>query len=388
MAIRVALHHKTSYQFDRLVNLSPHEVRLRPAAHARTPILSYSLTVNPEKHFINWQQDPYGNYSARYVFPEMVRSLDFTVDLVADMTVINPFDFFVEKYAEFYPFNYTEQQTLELSAYLKADPVGVLLGKWLEDAKKAIIQSELGIANFMVAINQRLQQDIGYLVRMEPGVQTPEQTLTLASGSCRDSAWLLVQLMRRLGVAARLASGYLVQLSADQKSLDGPSGPESDFTDLHAWAEIYLPGAGWVGLDPTSGLLCGEGHLPVACTPDPSSAAPISGMVDDAECEFEFAMTVQRMVEDPRTTKPYTDDQWNRIQALGDSVDEQLNRDDVRLTFGGEPTFVSMDDMEGPEWNSAAVGPTKRCLSGKLVKRLRNRFAPGAMLHYGEGKYR
>ncbi|HEY0269158.1 MAG TPA: transglutaminase N-terminal domain-containing protein, partial [Methyloradius sp.] len=126
MAIRVALHHKTSYQFDRLVSLSPHEVRLKPAAHARTPILSYSLSVIPEKHFINWQQDPYGNYIARFVFPEKVRELEFTVDLVADMTVINPFDFFVEKYAETYPFKYTEQLEHELSPYLKADPIGPL----------------------------------------------------------------------------------------------------------------------------------------------------------------------------------------------------------------------------------------------------------------------
>ncbi len=222
---------------------------------------------------------------------------------------------------------------------------------------------------------------------MEPGVQTPRETLERKAGSCRDSAWLLVQILRRLHLAARFASGYLIQLTADQKSLDGPSGPENDFTDLHAWAEVYLPGAGWIGLDPTSGLLCGEGHLPVACTPDPSSAAPVTGLVEMSKCEFDFHMSVQRIEEDPRTTKPYTDDQWRRIDTLGKKVDQQLVQDDVRLTFGGEPTFVSMDDMEGPEWTTDAVGPTKRLLSGHLVKRLRDRFAPGAFLHYGQGKW-
>lgn len=387
MAIRVALHHKTSYQFDRLVNLSPHEVRLRPAAHARTPILSYSLTVNPEKHFINWQQDPYGNYIARYVFPEMVRSLEFTVDLVADMTVINPFDFFVEKYAEFYPFNYTEQQTLELSAYLKADPVGELLGKWLEDAKKSIIQPELSIANFMVAINQRLQQDIGYLVRMEPGVQTPEETLTKRTGSCRDSAWLLVQIMRNMGLAARFVSGYLIQLTADIKALDGPSGTTVDFTDLHAWTEVYIPGAGWIGMDPTSGLLAGEGHIPLACTAVPSSAAPVTGLMDICEVTFAHEMTITRIHEDPRVTKPYTEEDWLKIDKLGNKVDADLKKQDVRLTQGGEPTFVSIDDMEGAEWNTLAHGDKKRDLAGKLAIKLKEHFAKGGMLHYGQGKW-
>jgi len=270
MAIRVALHHQTTYEFDRLVNVSPHEVRLRPAAHARTPILAYSLTVEPAKHFVNWQQDPYGNYIARYVFPEKIKSLVFTVDLVADMTVINPFDFFVEKYAENFPFNYTEQQSFELSPYLQAEPMCTLLADWLASAKASLANKPIGIADFLVAMNQRLQADIAYTLRMEPGVQSPEQTLTLRSGSCRDTAWLLVQIMRNLGLAARFVSGYLVQLTADIKALDGPSGTTVDFTDLHAWVEVFIPGAGWVGMDPTSGLLTGEGHIPLACTAVPS----------------------------------------------------------------------------------------------------------------------
>lgn len=387
MAIRVALHHKTSYQFDRLVSLSPHEVRLKPAAHARTPILSYSLTVTPENHFINWQQDPYGNYIARYVFPEKVRALEFTVDLVADMTVINPFDFFVEKYAEHYPFQYTEQQAVELSAYLKPEPACQLLQDWLVAAKRDVLNQEISIANFMVAINQRLQADIGYLVRMEPGVQTPEQTLINRTGSCRDTAWLLVQIMRNLGLAARFVSGYLIQLTADIKALDGPSGTTVDFTDLHAWTEIYIPGAGWVGMDPTSGLLTGEGHIPLACTAVPSSAAPITGFTDICETQFAHEMTITRIHEDPRVTKPYSEADWLKIDKLGSKVDADLKKQDVRLTQGGEPTFVSIDDMEGAEWNTLAHGEKKRELSGKLAIKLKEYFAKGGMLHYGQGKW-
>ncbi|HEV2455853.1 MAG TPA: transglutaminase family protein, partial [Verrucomicrobiae bacterium] len=241
--------------------------------------------------------------------------------------------------------------------------------------------------DFLVAVNQRLWKDIKYLIRLEPGIQTPEETLSKMSGSCRDSAWLLCQLLRHCGLAARFVSGYLIQLKADVKALDGPSGAERDFTDLHAWCEVYLPGAGWIGLDPTSGLMAGEGHIPLACTPDPQSAAPITGAVDECKCEFRFDMSVTRIYESPRVTLPYSDEQWDRIDSLGRAIDADLRRADARLTMGGEPTFISIDDPDGPEWNFTAVSPKKRILSGELIKRLRRRFAPGSLLHYGQGKW-
>ena len=387
MTIRVALHHKTHYKFDRSVNLSPHEVRLRPAAHCRTPIESYSLKVKPEKHFINWQQDPYGNWLARLVFSEPANELSIEVDLVADMTVINPFDFFVEKYAETFPFSYTTDNKRELTAYLETEPVGPLVASWIKYARDNLLQKNMVTIDFLVALNQKLQRDIRYLIRMEPGVQAPEFTLQSGQGSCRDSAWLLVQILRNFGIAARFASGYLIQLVADQKSLDGPSGTDKDFTDLHAWCEAYLPGAGWVGLDPTSGLLAGEGHIPLACTAIPSSAAPVSGFTDQCESVLDFKMTVTRIHEDPRVTKPYSDAQWKKITQLGEQVDKDLLAGDVRLTMGGEPTFVSIDDMEGAEWNFTALSPKKLELATNLIQRLKPKFAPGSLLHFGQGKW-
>ena len=384
MSIHVALNHRTSYQFDRPVNLSPHVVRLRPAAHSRTPILAYSLNIKPETHFINWQQDPFGNWLARLVFPEKTTEFSIEVDLVADMVTINPFDFFVEEYAQKFPFKYDAELKKELLPYLEIREDGELLKEWL----KGVDFDQPNTVMFLVTINQHLQQDIGYNIRMEPGVQSCEETLTKRTGSCRDSAWLLVQILRHLGLAARFVSGYLVQLTADQKSLDGPSGPEADFTDLHAWTEVYLPGAGWVGLDPTSGLFAGEGHIPLACTPSPSSAAPIHGYTDKCEVEFDFSNTVRRIHEDPRVTKPYSDEQWEHILALGNQVEADLVSGDVRLTMGGEPTFVSIDDMDGAEWNSAALGPHKRQLAGTLLRRMQTVFAkPGSILQFGQGKW-
>ncbi len=383
MAIRVALNHHTRYRYDRLVSLSPHIIRLRPAPHCRTPIQAYSLKVTPTDHFINWQQDAFGNYQARLVFSKKTRELSVEVDLVAEMTVINPFDFFLEDYAEEYPFTYTEKLAKELTPYLEVQEPGPRLKDWLAGVDRHTQRTVL----FLVYLNQRLQKDISYTVRMEPGVQTCEDTLHKATGSCRDTAWLLVQILRHQGLAARFVSGYLVQLTADVKSLDGPSGPTADFTDLHAWAEVYLPGAGWVGLDPTSGLFAGEGHIPLACTPDPGNASPITGLVDDCETEFVFYNKISRIHEDPRVTKPYTETQWQTIEALGHQIDAELQANDVRLTMGGEPTFVSIDDMDGGEWNIAALGANKRKLAGVLFKRLQNRFAQSGVLQYGQGKW-
>ncbi len=383
MPILAALHHKTTYRYDRLVTLSPQVIRLRPAPHCRTPILSYSLKIEPRAHFLNWQQDPQGNYLARAVFTGQTREFSVEVDLVAEMTVINPFDFFLEPFAEHFPFTYPADLAKELLPFLEKIPAGEHFDKML--ASVDLTSRRTG--DFLVDINQRLYTGLRYVIRMEPGVQTPEETLLANSGSCRDSAWLLVQLLRHLGLAARFVSGYLIQLQPDIKPVEGPEGPKQDFTDLHAWAEVYLPGAGWVGLDPTSGLFAGEGHIPVAATPFPSSAAPISGLVDPCTVTFAHEMYVTRVQQEPRVTKPYNDEQWAGVLELGDRIDAQMDADGIALTMGGEPTFISIDNMEGEEWNSEALGPEKRMLAESLLDKLRERYAPQGMLHFGSGKW-
>jgi uncharacterized protein (DUF2126 family)/transglutaminase-like putative cysteine protease len=384
MSIHVALHHRTEYRYERPVALGPQVVRLRPAPHCRTPILSYSLRIAPEGHFLNWQQDPQGNYLARLVFPEKVEHFTIEVDLVAEMAVYNPFDFFLEDYAETMPFTYPEWMRQELTPFFKKIETGP---RFAELVASCELKGQRTI-DFLVELNRVLNERIRYVIRLEPGVYAPEETLTRGEGSCRDTSWLLVQVLRHLGYATRFVSGYLIQLKPDQKSLDGPSGAEADFTDLHAWAEVYLPGAGWIGLDPTSGLLAGEGHLPLACTPEPPSAAPLTGgVMEKVESEFSFAMTVQRVAESPRVTKPYTEEAWAAINALGEAIDGRMGKAGMHLTMGGEPTFVSIDDMEGAEWNTSAVGPRKRVLSERLLKRLWKRFGEGGFLHYGQGKW-
>ena len=389
MSIRVALHHQTTYRFSRPARVWPHVVRLRPAPHSRTRIEAYSLTVTPPDHFLNWQQDPFGNWLARLVFPNPVEELSFTVDLVADMTAINPFDFFVEEYAEFAGFTYPEQLQRDLAPYLRLVTPEAVDG-WIADHVTApgLLDGSTRIVDFLVAVNGAIRGSVDYTTRLEPGVQTPAFTLERAIGSCRDSAWLLVAVLRRCGIAARFASGYLVQLAGDVVPIDGgPAGPSADFTDLHAWAEAFIPGAGWVGLDPTSGLLAGEGHIPLSCTPEPESAAPITGATEVVDVSFSFVNEVTRVHEDPRVTKPYTDEQWAAIDALGEAVDARLTDGDVRLTMGGEPTFVSAGDTSDPQWESAADGEEKRALASVLAGKLAARWGRGGIVHHGQGKW-
>lgn len=383
MPIHVALHHVTTYRYDQFITLGPQVIRLRPAPHCRTRILSYGLRIEPAMHFLNWQQDPFANYLARVVIPEKTRTFEVVVDLVAEIAVYNPFDFFLEPGAERFPFIYSSELKAELAPYLVAAPMGPQLTTFF----KNVPRRERRSIDFLVELNSRVHRKVSYTVRMEPGVQTPEETLALASGSCRDSGWLLVQLFRHFGLAARFVSGYLIQLKPDVEAVDGPSGATEDFTDLHAWCEVYLPGAGWVGLDPTSGLLAGEGHIPIACTPEPSSAAPISGALEKCEVEFVHQMTAQRVYETPRVTKPYSDAQWESIDALGGQVDARLEAQDVRLTMGGEPTFVSALDRDGAEWNTDALGPTKRGLGLALMHRLQQQYGATGFLHFGQGKW-
>jgi uncharacterized protein (DUF2126 family)/transglutaminase-like putative cysteine protease len=381
--MHVALNHIMHYRYDRPVTLGPQIIRLRPAPHCRTRILSYSLNITPAEHFINWQQDPLSNYLARVMIPKPARELKIEVDLTAELAVLNPFDFFLEPYAQRFPFQYEATEARELAPFLYKGFATPLFAGYLDSISRA----PRATIDFLVELNGRLASDVRYLIRMEPGVQPPEQTLQKRSGSCRDSAELLVQLLRHLGLAARFVSGYLIQLVADTKPKDGPAGPSHDFTDLHAWCEVYLPGAGWIGLDPTSGLLTGEGHIPLSCTPDPQSAAPLSGAVEQCQTTFEYAMKVERVWQAPRVTKPYSEQQWSAIDSLGKQIDATLRSEDVRLTMGGEPTFVSGENAQAPEWNTEALGENKRRIAAELFRTLKQRYAPLGLAHFGQGKW-
>jgi uncharacterized protein (DUF2126 family)/transglutaminase-like putative cysteine protease len=380
MSVLVSLHHVTRYSYDRPVALGPQIVRLRPAPHGRTRIASYSQKVEPAAHHVNWQNDPHGNWVARYTFPEKASAFAVTVDLHADLAVINPFDFFIDPYAATYPFTLPPDLAQELGGYLDLEPLGSRMRAFMSEVPRGPI----GTVQFLVDLNTHVQRAVRYVVRMETGTRTPEETLAAGSGSCRDSAWLLVQALRHLGLPARFVSGYLIQLKPD---VPGDGAPDHDSADLHAWTEVFVPGAGWIGLDPTSGLFAGEGHIPLVATPHYRSAAPITGTVEPAESKLSFEMSVARVADRPRVTHPFSAEAWSALDALGEAVDRDLVAHDVRLTMGGEPTFVSLDDYQSAEWTTAALGAEKRARADALIRRLRTRFAPQGLLHYGLGKW-
>ena len=380
MGIKVALHHQTRYRYHREVSLGPQVIQLRPAPHCRTPILSYSLEVTPSDRVLSWQFDPLANHIARVTFPSKTIEFAVEVDLVAELTPVNPFEFVVEPACETLPFAYPEAIARDLEPFLSAGETGPLL----EGLMESLEPQGQPTLSFLINMNARLRNEITYTKRLEHGVQSCEQTLLLRTGSCRDSSWLLVQICRRLGLAARFVSGYLVQLSNEDDEL---ASSADDSAELHAWAEVYLPGAGWIGMDPTSGLLTTEGHIPLACSSRPAGAAPIGGTVEPAGVDFSHSVSVRRLKRTPWFSKPYSDQDWERVRAVAHIVDDNLKRDDVRLTMGGEPTFVGIDEAETPQWNTEAQGASKRNLGLALIRSLRTRSAPGGLLHLGQGKW-
>lgn len=385
--MRLLVTHKSSYRYPSAAALGPHVVRLRPATHAKAKIETYTLEI-AQPCALRWQQDPAGNHVARVSFRagERVPSLDLTVQMAVDVRPVNPFDFFLDPRCERAPFRYPDEIAPDLSPYLEHDGTVMTRGERLA-AFLADLPRDGQTLDLLVALNQAVNRRVRYVIREELGIYTPEETLTRGEASCRDSAVLLVAALRSRGLAARFVSGYLIQLTDEGMIPDEPRGVTRDVVDLHAWAEVYLPGAGWVGLDATSGLLCGEGHIPLACTARPAAAAPIEGTSDVAASAVTFEMQVARLGHEPRPTAPYTEETWEALLAASDRIDDAIAAAGLELTVGGEPTFASRIHPEKPEWNGAAVGETKLPQALALASALRKRLAPGGVVLHGFGKH-
>jgi uncharacterized protein (DUF2126 family) len=385
--VRVLIQHKSRYSYPRPASLGAHLVRLSPASHTKARIESYSLRIEPEGE-VRWQRDPLGNHVARVTFRPDVRVSSFgvTVELAVDVRPVNPFDFFLDPGVEKLPFSYAEDTRRDLAPFLTLEDPALAGGEKLEKFL-ASLPREGTTVDTLVAINRAVKARVDYVIREETGIWTPEETLANGRGSCRDSAVLLVAAFRSQGLAARFVSGYLLQLRDEGMLPDEPRGVSQDVADLHAWAEVFLPGAGWIGLDATSGLMCGEGHIPLVSTASPSRAAPIEGTTDVPADGVTFEMRVARLGHEPRPTAPYTDELFTKLLSQGESVDAALRDAGIPLTLGGEPTFNSRIHPEAPEWNEAAVGPTKWAQGIELARELLRRRFPGGILLHRMGKH-
>ena len=382
MSIFVALHHVTHYKYDRPIDLGPQTVRLRPAPHTRTPILSYSLKVTPANHFVNWQQDPQGNWLARFVFPEKATELKIEVDFTAQMTVVNPFDFFVEAYASSVSVQLHQRSQDRAGALSRHRRAGPLFDAFW----KGIPREADSTVDFLVELNAQLQKKISYVIRMEPGIQTPEETLALGSGSCRDSAWLLDPDFRHLGLAARFVSGYLIQLRRRSIRSTGRARSTAISPTCTPGPRSICRAPAGSGSTSTSGMLAGEGHIPLAATPHYRSAAPISGRVEPPS---RFRLRDERHAH--RRGAAHHAAVLRRIlgalDALGEQVDADLTRQDVRLTMGGEPTFVSVDDYRGAGMEHRRASARPSGAAGRADPQAARPLRAGRLLHYGQGKW-
>ncbi len=385
--MRVVIQHRSRYIYPRPALLGPQLIRLRPADHTRALIERYKLAIEPE-HRLHWQRDPHGNHVARVTFKagQTTTALDIVVELAVDIRPVNPFDFFIDDRVKTVPFRYPEHLDAELAPYLETGDPAYRIGRKVTDFLAALPAQGDTMA-ILTGLNTAVRARIAYVIRDEPGVWTPEETLGYGRGSCRDAAVLLVAMMRARGIAARFVSGYLVQLTDEGMIPDQPKGVDRDVVDLHAWAEAFVPGAGWIGFDGTSGLLCGEGHIALAATASPSHASPLDGTSDVGASAVEFSTSIARLGHEARPTAPYPDDVWDELQAGGDRADAVLTGAGLEVWIGGEPTFTARDDQAKAEWQGGALGADKWKRGRALADELRDRLAPGGLVLHRMGKH-
>lgn len=275
--------HHTQYNFSKPVQASPHIIRLNPTLNYKNKILEHSLQVFPEVFHQNNHLDVYGNPISRLVFLSKIEFLTVEVKMKVEVQDINPFDFFLSLAIENYPFKYPNSVQSYLQSYLEVVDDEVI-EHWLKSKNPPKQHKTL---DYVTSLNKLVHQHLNYTVRLEPGVYSPKETIEKGGGSCRDYSWLLVNMYRMHGIAARFVSGYLIDLNFEVDNKDQLS--------LHAWVEVYLPGAGWLGLDPTSGLLVTAYYIPLCAVPHYKDAAAISGNTEVCEVSMSYLSSVSRL---------------------------------------------------------------------------------------------
>ncbi len=365
---RVALRHRLDYRFDRPVRLSTHWLRLRPAPQAVACIQAYSLTVRPASHFVNWVRDPFENHLARLDFPEAVSRCSIDMELLAELPPTNPFDFLLAADAAEHPFRYPDQLAGELAPYLWSGESGEELRRWLDTLDRTPAPTVERIQQ----IATRTAEDF----RLEDHRRQPDLSRLLrdGSGSHRELAWLLTLSLRALGIATRLVSGYRLMITADAHA------------HLHSWCDAYLPGAGWIGLDPASGLLTAEHHIPLCTASDPTRVLPVLGYRESCEEELQERISL-RLLESHAADWPYSAAQWTRLESAAASVDAALRGTGIRLGQSTSLEFGKPDQPDAPEWRTTGQGPDKWRTATRLMERLREKRMPGSIILLGQGEW-
>lgn len=277
---RYQIHHHTIYRYDTSVTFSPHYLRLKPQESDVCDTLSYTLDVSPPCS-VYWSEDIIGNHVAKCIFSTPSDILDIRTVLEVSLGEKNPFAFIVDEYAENYPFAYRPYEQNGLQYYLQVQEQGELFTQWVARFSPL----SMYVVSMLREVANAIAMEIRYEKRHEPGYLPAEQTLAEKQGSCRDTAWLLMQTLRALGLASRFVSGYLLQPEDDVPDVD---------IEYHAWVECYIPGAGWVGIDATSGLFTAEHHIALASDAFPENTAAVIGTTSPAISVLDYKLTCKK----------------------------------------------------------------------------------------------
>lgn len=263
--MKLGLRYQTTYRYDEAVGFSPHDVRLFPRSDRFSRVRRLDFTATP-KATIRYSRDVFENIVASCFFPEKSKELEFRLSINLDLDKKDPFHFILESGAVETPFEYDAEIAKMLAPYRERHVKERLVVPGWEPPTN---RKRRGTVQMLAELNKRLHECIGYERREEGAALSPTETLRLGRGACRDVAVLLAEILRQMGFAARLTSGYLRESDSETKRAEG---------SLHAWTEVFLPGAGWIGLDATNGVFCNHNFIGAAVGLTPADITPISGV--------------------------------------------------------------------------------------------------------------
>lgn len=377
MTTRIAITHRIERTFSKTIKLSTHWLRLRPAPDTPARITAYSLELAPEPHFVNWLRDPFENHIVRLDLPEPLPYLHTAVEILAELVPKNPFDFLIEPYAVKHPFEYTTQLKKELAPYLAVGEPSARTRVFFETLERKEVATIQRLSEVCAALLEAFPSFAPSPISSTQGAPDLEALFARGTGSAWDLAWLFTLSLRQLGLAARFVCGYHVLLAEAEA--------QQDSVRLHAWTQVFIPGAGWIGIDPSTGLYTNETFIPLSSGADPARVQPIVGSREPCEETRIESVQVRRLEPaDPRW--PYTETQWNDICALGAHVQRDLEAHRVYLSTGMNLSFVATGSGSY-EWHTHALGPEKLRIADQLLSRLLQRTAAGAIKHYAQGEW-
>jgi uncharacterized protein (DUF2126 family)/transglutaminase-like putative cysteine protease len=360
--MRVQIENCMRYTYAKPVGFSPHVIRLYPRTDQSVVTHKLRTNINIASD-IQYRRDLFDNLVANCFFPQPAETLEVRVQLEVELWPRNPFHFLLAPHAIEMPFQYQEDENNILAPFRLVAPEedADTEGLWRLSGRQNTVEA-------LVDLVSTLHHEIAYETRVEGEARLPARVLELRSGACRDTTLLCATILRKNGLAARVVSGFLCEFHVDVKDRRAESG-------LHAWVEAYLPGGGWVGLDPTNGTFCDHRFIPAAVGAKMLDIAPVSGSYFGEERvpgRFDSHLDLSLMTE-------------KDLSKIAAHVEQTLAAEKISLTMGGEPTYIPTNP-EGAEWNFAATGPTKLHYAYGFADQVAKEVWPGAIVLYTPGK--